>query len=246
MLRGVVIPAAGAGTRLRARTGKRIPKALLPVAGKPLIAWNLEVLRELGVERIWLVTGAHHRPFAVLEKVYGVERIHHSDWERGNGESLRAGLLRAFDVVEEVGVIMSDHLYAPELLEDLVRAEPGNRMWVDPFVREVWDLPDGMKVALNPPALSKTLDRFDGVDIGMFRPTPNILVWFEEARRRKAPGIADALQLALAAGELAVRWLPRGGLWLDVDTPETLEEAGRRMLAGVWQRGRGYDAAAHG
>jgi len=51
-----IIPAAGLGTRLRPLT-HTTPKALLPVAGKPIIGHILDLLAPAGVDRITLVTG---------------------------------------------------------------------------------------------------------------------------------------------------------------------------------------------
>ncbi len=238
MLRAVVIPAAGAGTRLRARTGEEIPKALLPVAGKPLVVWNLEGLRDLGVHRIWVVTGAHHIPFLDLVTAFGVTLVHHRAWKRGNGDSLRVGLEVAFREHDEVGVLMSDHLYAPGLLEEFVTMEGGEKswMWVDAFVEAIWDLPDGMKVRLDPPGLSKAYRQFDGVDIGMFRLRREILPFFQRAAREGRYGISDALEAAMRAGYLGIRWVREGGLWLDVDTPEALQEAERRLATPTFSR----------
>jgi NDP-sugar pyrophosphorylase family protein len=52
-----MILAAGFGTRLRPLTD-RLPKALLPVAGIPLIEWNLRLLRRHGISDV--VINLHH------------------------------------------------------------------------------------------------------------------------------------------------------------------------------------------
>lgn len=52
-----MILAAGFGTRLRPLTNT-VPKALLPVAGTPLIVWNLHLLRRHGFREV--VINLHH------------------------------------------------------------------------------------------------------------------------------------------------------------------------------------------
>ncbi len=52
----VVVLCAGLGKRLQPLTNT-IPKALVPVAGKPLLAYHLEAMREVGIRRIILVVG---------------------------------------------------------------------------------------------------------------------------------------------------------------------------------------------
>lgn len=52
-----MILAAGLGTRLKPLTD-RIPKALVPIAGKPLLEWQLEKLRAAGIREV--VINVHH------------------------------------------------------------------------------------------------------------------------------------------------------------------------------------------
>ncbi len=52
----VVILAGGQGTRLRSVTGL-LPKALVPVAGRPILDWKLEQLSDAGVARVHLLVG---------------------------------------------------------------------------------------------------------------------------------------------------------------------------------------------
>lgn len=52
----VVIPVAGAGTRMRPHT-HTTPKVLIPVAGKPMLAHILDELRAYDVEEVTLIVG---------------------------------------------------------------------------------------------------------------------------------------------------------------------------------------------
>lgn len=55
--RTAIVLAAGLGTRMRPIT-ERLPKALVAVAGKPLIDWGLDALAAVGVEQV--VVNVHH------------------------------------------------------------------------------------------------------------------------------------------------------------------------------------------
>ena len=52
-----VIMAGGKGTRLRAITNDEIPKPMAPVAGKPILEWQIECLRRQGIHEIILIIG---------------------------------------------------------------------------------------------------------------------------------------------------------------------------------------------
>lgn len=49
--------AGGKGTRLAALTRDEIPKPMVPVAGKPILQWQIDCLREQGIDEIVLVIG---------------------------------------------------------------------------------------------------------------------------------------------------------------------------------------------
>src|SRR5262252_1586357 len=52
-----VIIAGGLGTRAHAMTGDRVPKALLPVAGVPIVFHQMRTLRREGVTRLTVLAG---------------------------------------------------------------------------------------------------------------------------------------------------------------------------------------------
>lgn len=62
-----IVLAAGEGTRLRPLTVTR-PKPMLPVAGRPILEWNLRALREAGVKKAVLVVGYRRD---VIESYFG-------------------------------------------------------------------------------------------------------------------------------------------------------------------------------
>ena len=51
-----IILSAGEGTRMRPLTLTK-PKTMLPVAGKPIMQYNIEILRDNGIKDILLIVG---------------------------------------------------------------------------------------------------------------------------------------------------------------------------------------------
>lgn len=73
----VFVLAAGRGSRLRPLTDT-LPKALVPVGGKPLIAWNLELLARAGCTRVIINLfhlGEQIRSFLGDGREFGMETI---------------------------------------------------------------------------------------------------------------------------------------------------------------------------
>ncbi len=52
-----VIMAGGKGTRLQALTRGEIPKPMVPLLGRPLLAWQLEMLKRWNITRVTMVVG---------------------------------------------------------------------------------------------------------------------------------------------------------------------------------------------
>ena len=92
----VAILAGGLATRLRPLTEK-IPKVLLPVAGKPFLAHQLELLRSQGIRKVVLCLG--HLGEMVMQdfgdgRDYGIELAYSFDGPKllGTGGALRQAL----------------------------------------------------------------------------------------------------------------------------------------------------------
>ena len=61
-----MIFAAGLGTRLKPLTDT-MPKALVPLAGKPLLQWQVEKLRDAGITDI--IVNIHHFPDMIIDTI---------------------------------------------------------------------------------------------------------------------------------------------------------------------------------
>ncbi|HEX2039691.1 MAG TPA: sugar phosphate nucleotidyltransferase [Acidimicrobiales bacterium] len=93
----VVVLAGGLGTRVETLTGGVLPKALLPVAGRPFVDHKLEQLRHEGVSSVVLLVG--HRAQPIVEHVgdgsrYGmaVRCVEDGPVLLGTGGAVRAAL----------------------------------------------------------------------------------------------------------------------------------------------------------
>jgi 1L-myo-inositol 1-phosphate cytidylyltransferase len=228
-----VILAAGLGSRLTPRGGEeQFSKPLMRVGGQSLLERTVECCRAAGIPRILVVTG--FRAELVEAEVARIGRgdlevVHNPEWRRANGLSLYACRER---LDGPFALMMSDHLFDPTILADLVAIEPREgsvTLAVDARVEEVFDLDDATKVRVEGGrivAIGKALADYNAIDCGLFRCTPAIFDALGEAR---AAGDGDcSLSQGMEILGRRGRFLPfdiGDRWWQDVDTPEMLAHA---------------------
>jgi CDP-L-myo-inositol myo-inositolphosphotransferase len=231
-----VILAAGRGQRLAIRRSKPLTRVL----GLSLAERGILALREAGVRRFVVVLGyradeiRRHYEWVALRRGVEIRFVATADWELGNGASARS-------VRDAVGdrrflLAMADHLLSPELVRRLLAAgdlEDDVLVCVDRDRATLFDPDDATKVRVDGEhlvAISKDLPAWDAADTGLFLCGPRLFGALEQAARRGAFSLTDAV--GALAREGRVRAVDVGGArWLDVDTPEALREARRRLLA---------------
>jgi len=81
-LRAIIL-AAGLGTRLRPMTDNT-PKALIKVKDKPLVEYQIEYLKEKGIDEIIVVVGYLHEQFDYLKEKYGVKLVFNDKYAEYN------------------------------------------------------------------------------------------------------------------------------------------------------------------
>ena len=116
-----VIPLAGKGTRLRPHTHV-VPKPLLHVAGKPVLDYLLDDLREIGVAEVVLIVG--HLQDAIRSHIarrYPEIRPHYVVQEVQDGTAGAVSLARPW-ADDELLIVLADAVFEVEL--GLIRALP--------------------------------------------------------------------------------------------------------------------------
>ena len=111
----MIILAAGQGTRLRPHTD-HVPKCMVPVRGRPLISWLLDVARSVGISDITVVGGYLNEKLQDLP----VEILVNSEFATTN---MVYSLDCALQKLEgDVIISYADILYEPRILRAIVLA----------------------------------------------------------------------------------------------------------------------------
>jgi CDP-L-myo-inositol myo-inositolphosphotransferase len=129
-------------------------------------------------------------------------------------------------------------------LED-VGKQPHQRLAVDTDRAGLFDVQDATKVRLSESlgelfirAIGKEIAPWDAADTGLFLCTPAMAEALRTAGENGAWSLSAAMQRLAREGR-ALAADVRGAQWLDVDTPEALAEAERRLLEA--ERGKAHD-----
>ncbi len=228
-----IILAAGKATRMRPYS-LEVPKALFELAPNlTVLDLTLRWLREEGIDEVVIVTRPSLARFFV-ERYGDKVRVVTTDREEGFGNLY--SFLTGVEAVDssEFLVLMSDHIFEPEILRRMLR-KGGTRAFTLSLDRNPpWEkLEEGLKVVLEDGEVREVgKDKVPhyGIDTGIFYCTERAEEIARETLEEKGydATIADALRRAIAYGEVSYVDVT-GLLWMDVDTPEELEEA-RRVL----------------
>ncbi|RLG17452.1 hypothetical protein DRN62_01175 [Nanoarchaeota archaeon] len=115
-----VILAAGKGKRLRPLT-KVVPKAMAPVAGKPLLAWTIEALERYGIRDLIIVVGYLRnmiKEYFGSGERYGVNITYVTQKKlKGTAHALKAA---EEHVNEDFLLVYGDVLFDPQVLGELL------------------------------------------------------------------------------------------------------------------------------
>ncbi len=171
-----IILAAGIGQRLGEAAAGR-PKCLLQFGGKSLLQRHIEILDDLGISRIIIVTGYRHGDIeAMLENMKSrapVETIINTGYKMGSVVSLHCAYNYLTAGTDSI-LMDADVLYDPEVLTRLFKTEFSNCFLLDRDF-EPGDEPVKLCVADNTPVdFRKKPDGnlswdYQGESVGFFR-----------------------------------------------------------------------------
>jgi len=247
-----LILAAGLGSRLRPQT--KTPKPLTRVLGLTLAERVVCTLLGAGIRR-FIVTVGHEAEtvrahFSDIARRRGVtiDVIEADGWERGNGASALAAKGRTGEA--PFFLVMIDHLVDPKIARALADDPPAAGemcLAVDRDKDGIFDLDDVTRVKIDDgriQAIEKTLDDWDAGDTGVMLCTSGLFEGLERAAARNQHGLSDGLREL--AGEGRAKTVDVTGMpWLDVDTPQALREAERRLMRDQGRKTRDGPVSRH-
>jgi CDP-L-myo-inositol myo-inositolphosphotransferase len=145
---------------------------------------------------------------------------------------------------------MVDHLFDPKIASALAGDPPAPGemcLAVDRDKDALFDLDDVTRVKIGDgriQAIEKTLDDWDASDTGVMLCTFGLFDGLERAAANNKYGLSDGLRELAAEGR--AKTVDVTGLsWLDVDTPEALGEAERRLMRDQGAKSRDGPVARH-
>ena len=248
-----VILAAGEGRRLSALENGR-PKPTTEILGLSLGERVMLACMAAGVRRFVVVLGSQaeavrtHFEHVAERRGCAVDFVTAANWRRGNGLSTLAARDRVPDA--RFLLVMADHLVSPTLIEAVLRVPLGAHdvcLAVDHDTAQLFDPDDATKVRVEQGLIrhiGKQLRDWNAVDTGVFLATPALFDALAHATDRGRHALSHGVE-ALADGGHVRAVDVSGEPWIDVDTPESLREARRRLLRSLGKSGDDGYIAAH-
>jgi choline kinase len=225
-----LIIAAGRGIRLNEHS-QEIPKSLITVGERSIIETILATLQRAGIQEVVIVTG--YKSEVMMQRLGDGSRqglrlryVFNPEWQKKNGVSVYAAR-DCFASNEHFLLMMSDHLFAPDMLNKLMGAplRAGEiSLAVDRNISSIFDIDDAMKVifdGVHIREIGKTLQNYNGIDCGLFKCTTGLFDALKDAMVDGDCSLSDGCKKMIADNKM--RGVDIGNaFWIDIDTPEAL------------------------
>jgi len=229
-----ILPVAGIGSRLRPHT-HTTPKALVHVAGKPILGHILDALVPVGVDEVVLVVGyLGSKIVEYVRKAYDV-RVHvvEQSEPKGLGHAIYLAQ-QAVKIPEPVLIVLGDTIFQADLKAALERGSStlGVAEVADPRNFGVVEVREGRIVRLvekpaDPPSNLAIVGVYYLKDSSRLYEALEHVV-SSGIRSRGEIQLTDALQVMVDMGEEMTPFTVDA--WLDCGSPESLLETNRRLL----------------
>lgn len=234
-----VILTAGEGTRMRPLTLTR-PKTMLPIAGKPILQYNIEALRENGIKDILMITGYHEskvKEYFNNGENFNVNIRYHTQKEQlGTANAIKY----AQEHVEDHFIVLNgDIITEPATIKDLLSHYKKADTTI--ILREVEDPSqfgvvklegDNVKDIIEKPPANKIPSNLINTGIYLF----NHKIFHYIERTKKSPRgeyeITDSIKMQIKDG-LTIKGIKSKRQWIDVGKPWELLEANETLLKNI-------------
>lgn len=230
-----VIPVAGVGTRLRPHT-YTLPKVLLHVAGRPILAHILDDLPGLGIHEVVLIVGyLGERVQEYVDRQYPKLKVHYAQQPDRLGLGHAVSLARPFAGERPVLVILGDTVFDADLRPVLESSNHriGVKAVDDPKRFGIVEINGAGRVTLMVEKPERPASNLAITGIYFFTSGAPLFRALDEIQARdiRTKGefqLTDAMQVMLENGEVFTTFPVEG--WFDCGRTETLLETNRVLL----------------
>ena len=225
-----MILAAGLGNRMRPLT-LHTPKPLLEVGGKPLIVWHIEKLQKIGVTEIVINTAWLGEKLATTlgdGSQFGVNIL----WSHeGEGLETAGGIINALPLLgDEPFILVNGDVWTTMDFSTLLNVDLGDKqahlVLVDnppQHLKGDFILSNGLAYTFEQEQSGEALT-YSGIAVLHSR----MFVGLETGKRALAPLLKQAMQQQQVSAE------KMQAVWVDVGTPERLQQLDQQIKQGVF------------
>ena len=242
-----IILAAGRGSRMGKATDRQ-PKCLTVLAGKSLLQWQLDALRQAGIKKVAVVRGYQSQ----LLKDSGYVVFDNPRWAETNmvmSLTCAEVWLDSFPCI----VSYSDIVYHPRAVEALMKSEGllsitydrlWYSLWKERFADPLSDAEtfrtgeDGALLEIG--ERRSTLDSIEGQYMGLLKFRPEGWARVKSFLDKTPPAQKDALDMTgllrrLLGEGMKINTVPVEGRWCEVDNEKDLSMYERKLqFKGLW------------